>query len=83
MRPSSGGGANVVTKLSAVRKGHAVQILRLPAGDIRMQFIRIGLMEGALVTCIERLPGGTMVLRHHRQEVALSADLADAIWVTL
>ena len=69
-------------KLSMIRKGLPVQILRLPDGDMRMQFIRIGLMEGALVTCIERLPGGTMVLQHHRQEVALSADLADSIWVS-
>lgn len=71
-----------MTKLSVTRKGVPVQILRLPDGDMRIQFIRIGLMEGALVTCIERLPGGTVVLRHQRQEVALSADLADAIWVT-
>jgi Fe2+ transport system protein FeoA len=70
-------------KLSTIRKGLPVQILRLPEGDMRIQFIRIGLMEGARITCIERLPGGTVVLLHHRQEVALSADLADAIWVTL
>jgi|WetSurMetagenome_2_1015567.scaffolds.fasta_scaffold980918_1 Fe2+ transport system protein FeoA len=68
-------------RLSAVRTQLPVQILRLPDGDMRTQFIRIGLMEGALITCIERLPGGTVVLRHHRQEIALSADLADAIWV--
>lgn len=69
-------------KLSSVGKGLSAQIVRLPEGDMRIQFIRIGMMEGAMVTCLERLPGGTMVLLHHRQEVALSADLADAIWVS-
>jgi Fe2+ transport system protein FeoA len=70
-----------MTRLSSIRKGTRVRIHRLPEGDMRTQFIRIGLLEGALVTCIERLPGGTMVLLHHRQELALSADLADSIWV--
>ena len=70
-------------KLSAISKGNSARIHRLPEGVLRSQFIRLGLMEGAVVECIERLPGGTLVLQHGRQEVALSAELADAILIAL
>ena len=68
-------------KLSAIRKGGRVQIESLPEGEIRSQFIRIGLTEGAIVSCLERLPGGTLVLEQSRQEVAVSGSLADSILV--
>lgn len=50
-------------------------------GESRSQFIRIGLMEGAIIECLERLPGGTLVIGQSRQEFALSANLADSITV--
>jgi Fe2+ transport system protein FeoA len=68
-------------KLSTIGKGHRVQIAHLPEGEIRSQFIRIGLMEGAIISCLERLPGGTLVIQQSRQEVAISAALADSIFV--
>lgn len=58
------------------------RIDRLPTGDIRSQFIRLGLVEGAVVFCLEKLPGGTIVLEFSRQEVALSGDLARSITIT-
>jgi Fe2+ transport system protein FeoA len=69
-------------KLSSIRKGARVQIQQLPEGDIRSQFIRIGLMEGAIVSCLERLPGGTLVLQQARQELAISNNIADCIFVS-
>lgn len=69
-------------KLSSIRKGARVQIQQLPEGDIRSQFIRIGLMEGAIVSCLERLPGGTLVLQQSRQELAISNNIADSIFVS-
>jgi Fe2+ transport system protein FeoA len=65
--------------LSTLPKGMRGRIERLPSGDIRSHFIRIGMVEGAVVSCLQRLPGGTVVLEFSRQEVALSGDLADAI----
>jgi Fe2+ transport system protein FeoA len=70
-------------KLSDISKGTSARISALPGGDIRSQFIRIGLMEGSIVQCLERLPGGTLVLRHSRQEVALSTELAASILVSI
>jgi Fe2+ transport system protein FeoA len=69
-------------KLSDVARGAPARISILPDGTLRAQFIRLGLVEGAIVTCLERLPGGTLILLHARQEVALSFELADAIVVT-
>ncbi len=69
-------------KLSAIRKGGRVRIAQLPPGEMRSRFIRIGLMEGAVVSCLERLPGGTIVLIFHHQEVALSGELAASIEVS-
>ena len=69
-------------KLSALRKGGRARIAQLPAGELRARFIRIGLMEGAEVSCLEKLPGGTIVVAFHHQEVALSGDLASVIDVS-
>ncbi len=69
--------------LSTITRGTRVRIGRLPDGDARAQFIRIGLIEGATVHCSERLPGGTMVLRHARQEMAISRELSEQIHVSV
>lgn len=41
----------------------------------------MGLSEGAVVRCLERLPGGTLVIALSRQELALSAELASHITI--
>jgi ferrous iron transport protein A len=69
-------------RLSSIHRGSRVRISELPAGDMRSQLIRIGLMEGTVVECLERLPGGTLVLLHSRQEVAVSTELAASISVS-
>ncbi len=67
--------------LSAVKKGTWVRIHSLPRGVVRAQFIRFGIHEGEKVQCIERLPGGTIVLQKNRQQVALGHLLAGQILV--
>jgi Fe2+ transport system protein FeoA len=67
--------------LSTLRRGGSARIAALPVGDIRAQFIRMGLSEGAVVRCLERLPGGTLVIALSRQELALSAELAAHITI--
>jgi ferrous iron transport protein A len=56
-------------------------IAGIPEGAPRTQLIRLGIMEGEEVRCIERLPGGTVVIEKSRQEVAIGAALAKAIRV--
>lgn len=67
--------------LSSLAKGTRARIQRLPDGDIRSQCIRLGLSEGAVIECLERLPGGTVILQYCRQELALSTEVADVILV--
>lgn len=59
-------------------------ITSLP-GDaaLRSQCIRIGLSIGSSFTCLERLPGGTIVVETNRQEIALGNALAKTIGVAL
>lgn len=68
-------------KLSQLHTGQSALIHELPGGVMRAQFIRLGLQEGIRIHCLQRLPGGTLVVEHNRQEIALSGDLADQILV--
>ena len=68
--------------LVEIRRGTRGTILSLPENsELRSQCIRLGLAVGASFTCIERLPGGTIVLESNRQEIALGRSLAKEIEV--
>ncbi len=69
--------------LHEVRKKLFVTILVLPSGVVRSQFIRFGIVEGETVECLERLPGGTIVIRKNRQEIAIGRQLARQVVVEL
>ncbi len=71
------------TSLFHSRAGSWIKILSLPAGTLRAQFIRVGIHEGERVRCIERLPGGTMILQKNRQQIAVGHQLAKQISVLL
>jgi ferrous iron transport protein A len=65
--------------LDKVKKGTYLTITNLPAGILKVQLIRIGITEGSKVFCLERLPGGTIILQKNRQEIAIGYDLAKEI----
>ncbi|MGA9364006.1 MAG: FeoA family protein [Bacteroidota bacterium] len=67
--------------LILVRAGNLVKIISVPKGALRAQFIRLGISEGERVTCLERLPGGTIVIQKNRQQIALGHKLAREILV--
>jgi ferrous iron transport protein A len=69
--------------LDKVRKGKFFTILTLPGDNYKIQLIRLGLSEGESVKCIERLPGGTIVIQKNRQEIAVGYELAKKIKVIL
>jgi Fe2+ transport system protein FeoA len=69
--------------LDKAKKGKIVTIVNLPSGNIRSQLIRLGLTEGGTIKCLERLPGGTIVVQKNRQEIAVGYDLAKKIKVIL
>lgn len=47
----------------------------------RAQAVRFGIGDGALVNCISVLPGGPVILRAGRQEIAIGRGLAARIEV--
>ena len=61
--------------------GQWVRIVSMPHGTLRAQFIRVGISEGERVRCLERLPGGTIVLQKNRQQIAVGHQLAKQIFV--
>lgn len=67
--------------LDQARRGSVVQILSIPDADHRAQLIRLGIGEGSVVRCGQRLPLGPMVLQCHRQEIAVGRNLARRIRV--
>lgn len=72
-----------VTPLYWVRAGQWLKIHKLPHGILRAQFIRFGIHEGERVQCIERLPGGTIVIQKNRQEITIGHSLAKQIYVVV
>ncbi len=67
-----------------VRRGRSGSILSLPDDpNVRSQCIRLGIAVGAGFTCLERLPGGTVVLETRRQEIAVGRTLAASICIEL
>lgn len=67
-----------------LRRNNSGRVTGLPDDSLlRSQCIRLGLGVGAEIVCIERLPGGTIVVEAHRQEIALGRDLAATILVEI
>ncbi|AFN75883.1 FeoA family protein [Melioribacter roseus P3M-2] len=69
--------------LDKARKGNLITIVNLPGGEINAQLIRIGISEGETLACLQRLPGGTIILQKNRQEIAVGYDLAKNIKIIL
>ena len=67
--------------LHHVKKGSRLLIVEIPEGRSRSQLIRLGVVKGEFIRCLERLPGGTVVIQKHRQEIAIGVTLARTILV--
>jgi len=67
--------------LSEIKRGQAVQIIRVQDDAIRAHLIRLGIGEGSRVTCLEKIPCGPFMMRHNRQELAIGREIARNIIV--
>ena len=52
--------------LHKIPKGSRVLIVEVPEGKGKSQLIRLGILKGEFIRCLERLPGGTMVIEKNR-----------------
>lgn len=64
-----------------VKKGSRAVVVETPEGQNRSKLIRLGVIKGEFIRCLERLPGGTVVIQKHRQEIAIGVALARTILV--
>jgi len=71
------------TTLDKVTKGQKFIIDQLPDDDYKLQLIRFGIAEGEKVTCLDKILGGTIILKKNRLEIALGSELAKRIKVTM
>ena len=60
-----------------------LKIVSTPHGTLRAQFVRLGIHEGEKIKCLERLPGGTVVIQKNRQHIAIGHQLAKQIQVVV
>jgi len=67
--------------LHTVRKGSRVLIVEVPEGKGKSKLIRLGILKGEFIRCLERLPGGTVVIEKNRREIAVGMTLARSIFV--
>ncbi|MHB1458234.1 MAG: FeoA family protein [Armatimonadota bacterium] len=67
--------------LDQVKRGCEIKILSIADDSSRSQLIRMGIGEGTLVTCHEKLPMGPVILKCKRQEIAVGRRLAEGITV--
>ena len=67
--------------LNKIPKGSRVLIVKVPEGKGKSQLIRLGILKGEFIRCLERLPGGTVVIEKNRREIAIGMALAKSIFV--
>lgn len=73
---------NNLVPLHKIPKGSRVWIVQVPEGKAKSQLIRLGILKGEFIRCLERLPGGTVVIEKNRREIAIGMTLAKSIFVT-
>ncbi|MGD0590618.1 MAG: FeoA family protein [Bacteroidota bacterium] len=72
---------NNLVPLYKIHKGSRVWIVQVPEGKAKSQLIRLGILKGEFIRCLERLPGGTVVIEKNRREIAIGMSLAKSIFV--
>ncbi len=63
--------------------GQEVTVLRMPAGEVHANLVRLGIEEGSELTCVLRMPAGPVVVRRGNFEVAVGKRTASQIEVAL
>ena len=82
MMPSAKKTKNMSRRLNEINRGDEIKIISLPSGGMKSQLIRMGISEGDLVECVEKINGGTIVIRKKRQEIAIGHKLANEIEIS-
>lgn len=76
-----GQAAEKVRTLAGLRPGQHATIQEIEDSVARAQAVRFGMGAGARVSCVTAVPGGPVVLKSGRQEIAVGRGLARRIQV--
>lgn len=76
-----GGHAKHTSTLAVLRPGQEATIAEIHDDTARAQAMRFGMGCGACVRCISVVPGGPVVVRSGRQEIAIGRGLAQRIHI--
>ncbi|WP_066636195.1 FeoA family protein [Desulfolucanica intricata] len=69
--------------LDKIKRGQSCKIISIPSSDIRAQAIRLGIVEGEVISCAEIIPAGPIIIRKNKQEIAFGRMLASQINIAL
>lgn len=69
--------------LDKAKRGQQVRIKYIPDPQLRVEAIRMGLYEGAEVSCSGKIPFGPVIVSNRLQEIAIGRKLAATIEVEL
>ncbi|SFR14819.1 FeoA family protein [Desulfoscipio geothermicus] len=69
--------------LDKVKRGDLIKIISIADAGIKQRALRMGIVEGVVLTCAEVIPAGPVVLGKLRQEIAVGRSLARHIDVEL
>jgi Fe2+ transport system protein FeoA len=72
---------NITDRLCTVSKGSSLRVIEIPQSVEGTRLIRLGVVKGAVIRCLEKLPGGTVVVALNRQEIAIGSSLTKTILV--
>ena len=67
--------------LTEAKRGDSLRVVAMPAGLVRTQVIRLGIVEESRITCVLNIPSGPVVVRQGTLEVALGRKIASGIEV--
>ena len=67
--------------LSEVKRGECVRVTGIADEALRTHLLRLGICPGSRLRCLEKIPCGPLMLKHHRQEIAVGREVADRITV--
>jgi ferrous iron transport protein A len=68
-------------RLTDAKPGYELEIVELPQGNIKTQFVRLGITEGTRIKCAHKLLGETVVISKRTLEIAVGSDIAKKIFV--
>jgi ferrous iron transport protein A len=69
--------------LESAPKNHLLEVVSIAQSKLQEDAIRFGIGQGEVVSIINKLPGGPIIIQKNQQQIAIGRELANAIEVKL